>query len=172
FIHFDPCEGLGDNPILYEKGWKKNVNKVIAIGGSPLSSECLIFDVTPRYTENNSIILLGSDQPMIMREGVKQQIEMRSKQDIKEEESQDKNNQDPQQNYPVITRSSFQWLEQELLRINSGTLVRIPQDARANIFLRRQEDINSMEQSVVERVMPQNNQLGTSEEQRGRQSGY
>ncbi|KAA6394625.1 MAG: hypothetical protein EZS28_009849 [Streblomastix strix] len=172
FIHFDPCEGLGDNPILYEKGWKKNVNKVIAIGGSPLSSECLIFDVTPRYTENNSIILLGSDQPMIMREGVKQQIEMRSKQDIKEEESQDKNNQDSQQNYPVITRSSFQWLEQELLRINSGTLVRIPQDARTNIFLRRQEDINSMEQAVIDRVMPQKNQLGTSEEQRGRQSGY
>ncbi|XP_019258725.1 PREDICTED: peptide-N(4)-(N-acetyl-beta-glucosaminyl)asparagine amidase isoform X2 [Nicotiana attenuata] len=44
WMHLDPCEGIYGNPLLYEKGWKKSLNYVIAIAKDG------VHDVTKRYT--------------------------------------------------------------------------------------------------------------------------
>ncbi|KAF3330135.1 peptide-N(4)-(N-acetyl-beta-glucosaminyl)asparagine amidase [Carex littledalei] len=44
WMHLDPCEGIYDNPLLYEKGWGKKLNYVIGIAKDG------VHDVTRRYT--------------------------------------------------------------------------------------------------------------------------
>ncbi|KAJ8529400.1 hypothetical protein K7X08_036235 [Anisodus acutangulus] len=44
WMHLDPCEGIYDNPLLYEKGWKKSLNYVFAIAKDG------VHDVTKCYT--------------------------------------------------------------------------------------------------------------------------
>ncbi|KAG9395138.1 Transglutaminase-like superfamily [Carpediemonas membranifera] len=46
FVHVDPCENAVDTPLMYEKGWGKQIDVVIAVGRG-FSTE-----VTWRYTES------------------------------------------------------------------------------------------------------------------------
>ncbi|KAK3418422.1 hypothetical protein EUGRSUZ_H04378 [Eucalyptus grandis] len=44
WMHLDPCEGVYDEPLLYEKGWNKQMNYAFGIAKDG------IYDVTKRYT--------------------------------------------------------------------------------------------------------------------------
>jgi peptide-N4-(N-acetyl-beta-glucosaminyl)asparagine amidase len=45
YIHVDPCENLVDRPLVYETGWGKRLDWIVAIG----VNQCA--DVTKRYTQ-------------------------------------------------------------------------------------------------------------------------
>ncbi|KAL6496960.1 Peptide-N(4)-(N-acetyl-beta-glucosaminyl)asparagine amidase [Orobanche gracilis] len=45
WMHLDPCEGIYDNPLLYEKGWGKKLNYVFGLARDG------VYDVTKRYTK-------------------------------------------------------------------------------------------------------------------------
>ncbi|KAI4301909.1 hypothetical protein L6164_035146 [Bauhinia variegata] len=55
WMHLDPCEGVYDNPLLYEKGWNKKLNYVIAIAKDG------VYDVTKRYTRKWHEVLSRRD---------------------------------------------------------------------------------------------------------------
>ncbi|XP_047341537.1 peptide-N(4)-(N-acetyl-beta-glucosaminyl)asparagine amidase [Impatiens glandulifera] len=44
WMHLDPCEAIYDRPLLYENGWSKKLNYVIALANDG------VYDVTRRYT--------------------------------------------------------------------------------------------------------------------------
>ncbi len=43
WVHVDPCEGIVDTPLLYEKGWGKSVKKCVAVDRNTVA------DVSARY---------------------------------------------------------------------------------------------------------------------------
>ena len=46
WIHMDPCEGIVDKPLLYEVGWGKKLQYLIAVGRDG------VMDVSKRYTKS------------------------------------------------------------------------------------------------------------------------
>ncbi|KAH1083470.1 hypothetical protein J1N35_023231 [Gossypium stocksii] len=51
WMHLDPGEAIYDRPLLYEKGWRKKLNYVIAIAKDG------VYDVTKRYTRKWNEVL-------------------------------------------------------------------------------------------------------------------
>lgn len=56
WIHTDPCEALYDKPLLYEKGWGKKLEYIVAVGVDHVE------DVTSKYTAD--IDQIASRQPV------------------------------------------------------------------------------------------------------------
>jgi peptide-N4-(N-acetyl-beta-glucosaminyl)asparagine amidase len=51
WLHADSCENVLDEPLLYERGWGKKLNYVVAVGVGSVA------DVTRRYTEKYDEVL-------------------------------------------------------------------------------------------------------------------
>jgi peptide-N4-(N-acetyl-beta-glucosaminyl)asparagine amidase len=51
YVHVDPCENLIDRPLVYEQGWGKKLEWIVAIG----VNQCV--DVTRRYTRKWAEVL-------------------------------------------------------------------------------------------------------------------
>lgn len=51
WLHIDPSENVIDAPLMYQHGWKRNVDYVIAYSNEDIQ------DVTHRYTNNHDEVL-------------------------------------------------------------------------------------------------------------------
>jgi peptide-N4-(N-acetyl-beta-glucosaminyl)asparagine amidase len=59
YVHADPCERALDNPLMYEKGWNKNLSHVLSF------SRHGVTDASPRYSRKFDEVLLRRSSEIV-----------------------------------------------------------------------------------------------------------